>query len=228
MQVVILAGGKGTRLRPITYTIPKPMIEVFGKPFLEYQVDLVKSHGVKDILILAGYLGGQIEEYFGNGIGYGLDIRYSYEKKLMGTAGALKNAQQMLQDQFILLNGDTLLQIDYNYFFSCFKNSGKTSMVVAYDNRENLMPNNLKVNSKGAVVVYDKQNDHGMTHIDAGAIAYDKKVLQLIPEQQVYSLETQIYPRLIETGQIEAFVTDKRFYDMGSIKGLKDIEQALI
>jgi len=113
MQVVILAGGKGTRLRPITYQVPKPMVPIHGKPFLQYQLELIKSLGINEVLLLVGYLGKQIEEYFGGGPKFGLNIEYSYENNPLGTGGALKNAEEKLAEKFLLLNGDTFLPMDY-------------------------------------------------------------------------------------------------------------------
>src|SRR5262244_3757312 len=92
MQAVILAGGLGTRMRPITETIPKPLIAVAGKPFLQHQLELLRRNGVKRDLLLVAYLGEQIENYFGNGAAVGCAIEYSYEPALLGTGGALKNA----------------------------------------------------------------------------------------------------------------------------------------
>ena len=109
MQAVILAGGKGRRLRPITEQIPKPMIEIKGKPFLQYQLEFIKDCITKDILLLVGYLGDKIEAYFKNGSGLGLNIQYSYEKAPLGTAGALRNANDKLEDEFLLLYGDSYL-----------------------------------------------------------------------------------------------------------------------
>jgi len=113
MQVVILAGGLGVRLRPITTKIPKPMADVKGKPFLHYLLEYIKSFGYKKFLILAGYLGEIIEDYFGTGHTRGININYSYDKELLGTGGALKNAENRLDNDFFLVNGDTFLKIDY-------------------------------------------------------------------------------------------------------------------
>ncbi|MFA4889338.1 MAG: nucleotidyltransferase family protein [Candidatus Omnitrophota bacterium] len=105
-QAVILTGGEGRRLRPITETIPKSMIPIKGKPFLRYQLDLIKTFGINEVLILVGYLGEEIIKYFKDGKKFGLQIDYSFEKQLLGTAGALKNAEKKLNNYFLLLNGD--------------------------------------------------------------------------------------------------------------------------
>jgi len=227
MQAVILSGGKGTRLRPLTYQAPKPMISINGKPFLQHQLELLKSFGIYRVLLLLSYLAKQIENHFADGLDFGMSIRYSYEDTPLGTGGALKNAEDMLDDTFVLLNGDTLLQIDYSKLVSQFQSYNKIGLIVAYGNSEQIAPNNLKVGENDIVLGYDKQSDNGMTHVDAGVIALRKRVLELIPTGCVCSLEEEVFMRLIEAGELTAFRTDQRFYDMGTFEGLKRIEQVL-
>jgi len=227
MQVVILTGGEGTRLRPLTHTVPKPMVRVCGKPFLEHVLELVKSFGLIDVLILASYLGKQIEDYFGDGSCLGMSIKYSYEKTPLGTGGALKNAEEMLAESFILLNGDTLLPVDYRKLISRFQECDKTGLIVAYSNAENIARSNLRIGDGDVILSYNKESEDGMTHIDAGAIVLKKEILELIPGERMCSLEKEIFDQLIANDQLQAFRTDKRFYDIGSINGLKCIEQVL-
>src|SRR5579884_979643 len=113
IQAVILAGGLGTRMRPHTETIPKAMLLVRGRPFIEHQIELLSVAGFRRFLLLVGWLGEQIEEQLGDGARFGVEIRYSYEPTPLGTGGALRNAADMLEPQFLLVNGDTLLAIDY-------------------------------------------------------------------------------------------------------------------
>jgi len=227
MQVVILAGGMGTRLRPLTNTIPKAMVTVRGKPFLEHQLGLLKAAGLTDVLILVGYLGGQIEEYFGDGSALGMRIGYSHEQSPMGTGGALKIAEPALEEHFVLLNGDTLLPIDYRALVDAFGGSATTGLIVAYSNTCKIAPNNLKLSNQDLVLAYNKDDDTGMTHVDAGAIVLDKSVLELIRPGRPCSLEREVFRQLIRKRQLKAFRTDQRFYDMGSIEGLKQIEKVL-
>ena len=113
-QAVLLVGGLGTRLRPITESVPKPMVEVEGKPFLEYKIESLKKYGIKKFILCVGYLGHLVEEYFGDGKRFGVDIAYSYERdELLGTAGAVKNAENLVSGDFIVSNGDTFLDIDF-------------------------------------------------------------------------------------------------------------------
>src|SRR3990172_13138339 len=112
MQAVILAGGLGTRLRPITETIPKAMAPVRGRPFLEYQLDVLAGNGIDNVIICLGYLGHMIEDHFGDGRRFGVSIRYGYERgRLLGTAGAIKNVEGQLKDAFFVLYGDSYLVV---------------------------------------------------------------------------------------------------------------------
>jgi NDP-sugar pyrophosphorylase family protein len=234
-QAVILAGGLGTRMRPVTQTIPKPMISVVGKPFLEHQLELLHASGIDRSLLLVAYLGERIEEYFGDGAKFHLHIAYSYEPTPLGTGGALKNAEEKLQNAFVLLNGDTYLAIDYSALLLQFAILRCSALIVAYKKpMGNLsalpadhVPNNLLVDKDGRVEVYRKRDPEGLTHIDAGAIVLDKKVLKMLPSGQRCSLEEEIYPRLIADGEMFAWVTSEPFYDMGSPAGLAALEEKL-
>lgn len=227
MQVVILAGGRGTRLMPLTNELPKPMVPVQGKPFLEYLLRLIKSFDLRNILILTGYLGKKIEEYFGDGSAFDLKINYSYEKQLLGTGGALKNSEEMLENEFLLLNGDTFFPIDYKELINYFYNKKTIGVISAYANSDNNIPYNLSINNLNKVCCFNKKNCKDMTHLDAGAMVFSKEVINFISGGEVCSLEEDILPKLIKVGELIAFTTKQRFYDIGSFEGLELIEQVL-
>src|SRR5262245_38458562 len=107
MQAVILAGGLGTRLWPLTKEIPKPMVPIAGTPYLEHQLRLLAKQQITDVVLLTGYLGSQIEGHFGNGASLELNIRYSRESRPLGTGGALREARHLLADSFVLIYGDS-------------------------------------------------------------------------------------------------------------------------
>src|SRR3989344_320464 len=158
MQVVILAGGLGTRLGPITTTIPKPLVCVNDKPYLEYQIEYLKKFGFLDILLLVGHLGEKIESHFGNGEQFGVNIRYSYEKEQLGTAGGLKNAEPAItSDRFLLLYGDSFLPINLTELTDSFLESDKKCFLVIYNNQKNTdVKNNVKVDRENNVCAYEK------------------------------------------------------------------------
>jgi NDP-sugar pyrophosphorylase family protein len=227
MQAVILAGGKGTRLRPITCTTPKPLISINGKPFLQYQLEFIKSHLTTDILLLVSYLGEKIEDYFGDGAKFNLNLDYSYEKTPLGTAGALKNAENKIKDEFLLFNGDTYLPIDYRKIVDYFHQCKAIGVVVVYGNSGEIASKNIAVNESGLVINYNKNNSKKMTHVDAGITAFKKSMLDFIPKNKICSLEENIFPKLIKQKQLYAFETKQRFYDMGSPQELKLIKGVL-
>jgi NDP-sugar pyrophosphorylase family protein len=234
-QAVILAGGLGTRMRPITETIPKPMIEVAGKPFLEWQLKLLRSGGIANALLLVAYLGKQIEEYFGNGAKTGGCVEYSYERSPLGTGGALKNAEAKLRDWFVLVNGDTFLAIDYEKLMRDFVGADCQAMIVAYEKPvmataevpADGLPGNLGVGPDGKVTAYRKREPEGLTHIDAGVIVLKKEILAALSAGRKCSLEEEVYPQLITRGAMRAWVTAEPFYDMGSPAGLAALEAKL-
>jgi NDP-sugar pyrophosphorylase family protein len=227
LQAAILAGGLGTRMRPITETIPKVMIEVCGKPFLHHQLELIRESGIARVLLLVAHLGEKIEQHFGDGAFLGLELSYSYEPALRGTGGALRHAASQLEDEFLVLNGDTLLPIDYAAMARDFREHDTSALIVAYDNREPRTASNLAVAADGRVTAYRKRDSRGLTHIDAGAILLRHQVLDDIPPGRVCSLEEEIFPRLIEQGQMRAWVTREPFYDMGTPAGLEALARRL-
>lgn len=176
MKAVILAGGKGTRLRPLTYQAPKLLAPVHGKPFLQHQLELIKSFGICEVLLLVSYLGHKIEEYFGDGSKLGLKIEYSYEESRLGTGGALKNAEDKLAEHFLLLNGDTFLAIDYGELIGYFLHSNKIGLVAVYDNSVEVASNNIAVDESNLVLKYTKRSPRAMTHVDAGAMVFKKNI----------------------------------------------------
>jgi NDP-sugar pyrophosphorylase family protein len=227
MQAVILAGGLGKRMRPLTESVPKPMIEVRGKPFLQHQFELLGSFGIRRVVLLVAYLGEQIEKHFGDGSELGLHLSYSYEPEPLGTGGALKNAAALLDGEFLLLNGDTYLAINYAGLGDAFRASRAMAMIVAYENSDARVASNLALSADASVVAYRKHDPRGLTHVDAGVIALRRAVLDEIPAGSKCSLEEEIFPKLIKRGQMKAWVTNEPFYDMGSPAGLEALAARL-
>jgi NDP-sugar pyrophosphorylase family protein len=227
MQAVILAGGLGSRLGPITREIPKPMVPIAGAPYLDHQLKLLRRQHISDILLLTGYLGDQIESYFGSGDGRGLSIRYSHERYPLGTGGALLQAANMLEEAFVLIYGDSFLPIAYAETLSELEKTGASGVVVVCDNRviETGVPANIAVDSQGFVVRYEKDTagHPELSFVDAGVLALRRDVIDLIPQGPV-SLEKQVFPKLIERRKLVSYITSQRFYDIGTPERLRLIE----
>lgn len=231
-QAVILVGGRGERLRPLTDNIPKPMVEVGSKPFLEYLILLLKGNGIKSMLFLAGYLGNKIEDYFCDGRKWGVKIDYSFEEKPIGTGGAVRLAKGKLEKYFFLLFGDSYLPIDYRGMTDEYMRSKRKAMLAIYDNSNDTdVPFNVMIDkSKEIVTVYNKRKDNppSFKYCDAGVIAVDRQVVDLIEEKELVSFEEAIYPRIIAEEELGYYMAECRFYDIGTIQRLKIFEQYVL
>jgi NDP-sugar pyrophosphorylase family protein len=224
MQMVILAGGLAKRMRPLTLKLPKSMLQIKGRPFLEYQLELLKEYEIKDILLCAGYKGELIKDHFGDGRKFGMNLSYSFDgDKLLGTAGALKKAYKLLGENFSLMYGDSYLPYDYQKIEESFKSSNKLSLMVAYKNQNRFDKSNLLID-EGLVKLYDKTL-HGekLQYIDAGLSILKKEVLNLVPEEEPYDLE-ELYRTLISEEEMSAFEAKQRFYQIGSFEGLEEFK----
>jgi NDP-sugar pyrophosphorylase family protein len=195
-----------------------------GKPFLEYQIDRLKAQGVRDIVLCIGYLGEQIQDYFGDGKRFGVNLRYSVEKTPLGTAGALKNASGLLGDVFVSMYGDSYLFLDFKHMLKYFVSNDKLAMMTVYKNLNRYDRSNTMIDGK-MVKKYSKDDKSGtMNYIDYGANVFRKEVLEMIPENRFYAFE-ELFPRLIESGQMLAYEVKERFYEIGSPDGLAEFSK---
>ncbi|MBX9766024.1 MAG: NTP transferase domain-containing protein [Bdellovibrionales bacterium] len=242
-QFVILAGGLGTRLYPLTEKIPKPIVEVAGKPYLEWQLLELKALGAKKVLLLTGHLGEQIEAAFGNGQRLGLEIQYSRENSPLGTGGALQLALPLLEDQFVLLNGDSFLPMDFSRLVGN-EIPDLSAVIVGFTNHPATpVPNNLKVDA-GRVTAYRKNAglENGFQCVDAGVYLLRKSVLLgtssdvpslrscvgstlvSMDEMAAFSLES-LWEPLIRQKQLGVHMVSQRFFDIGTPERLKEFEE---
>ena len=225
MQIVVLTGGLGTRLRPLTDRTPKSLIPVKGRPFLEYQLELFKRSGIRDVVLCVGHLGGQIRECFGDGSRFGVDVRYSDEgDRLLGTAGAIRHAERLLADEFFLTYGDSYLLLDYRAVMNGFRQRNKLGLMVVYRNRDYLDKSNVVVDGE-LIKVYDKEGrTPGMEYINYGVSVLRKEAVGLIPPDRPCTQE-EFYQLLIGQQQLLAFETRQRFYEIGSPQGLDEFRR---
>ena len=225
MQVVILAGGLGTRLRPITERIPKPMVEVGGRPFLEYIVCHLAGQGFDRLLLLLGYLGEQVRDYFGDGSAFGVSIDYAMEPSRLGTAGAVRNAIDQLESEFMLLYGDSYLPINYWDVVRNYRKKTSRGLIVVYDNRnsDTGVVNNVALGADGTVRKYEKGRAAAdLEYVEAGVLSFQRDVFATLPALEPVSLEQELYPKLIAEHQLRGFVTTQRFFDIGTPQRLEE------
>jgi NDP-sugar pyrophosphorylase family protein len=220
MQVVILAGGLGMRLKPLTNQVPKALVMACGKPFLHYQLKWLASHGLREVVICVGHLADQIESFAKDGRDFGMRITYSREgDRLLGTGGALKQAEALLDEDFGVLNGDSYLPINPLDPMQLFRKQKSIAMMLTFRNRGRYDSSNVMVQN-GFVTHYSRGKDTpGLEFIDYGLRMFRKEVLQLIPPETFYDLDG-VYHRLIEQHTLAAYTVSQPFYEIGSPRGL--------
>ena len=224
MQVAIIGGGLATRLGKLVRERPKSMLEIRGKPFLEYQLDFLRRGGISDFILCLGHMGEQIERYFGDGSRYGVSIKYSFEKRQLGTAGALKNAERLLDGAFFTIYGDSYLSLEINRAMSYFKSQNKLALMTVYKNRDNYDRSNTAISGNLVKAFSKTERTRDTVYIEYGLNIFKKEVLRFVPEDQTYSLD-DLFPRLIEKGELLAYEVTERFYEVGSLQGLREFEE---
>ena len=228
LPVIILAGGLATRLYPVTRKIPKSLIDIAGKPFIDHQLTLLRKKGIIEVVLCVGYLGELIEEYVGDGSHWGLDIQYSYDGDvLLGTGGAVKKALSLLPDTFFILYGDSYLDIDYNAVIERFYEEDLPVLMTIYHNQNAFDSSNILMKG-GRILKYDKKSrDAAMEFIDYGLVVIQKKVLDRYPDNEPFDL-SYVLSQMVDSGKVAAFEADKRFYEIGSTSGIKETEEYIM
>jgi NDP-sugar pyrophosphorylase family protein len=225
--VAILAGGLATRLRPLTETIPKALIEVNGEPFLAHQLRLLSSHGIERVVLLVGYRGEMIQDFVGTGERFGLHAEVLFDgPKLLGTAGAVRQALPLLDQNFFVLYGDSYLPCDYSAVAAAFLRSGKRGLMTVFRNDGKFDASNVEYRD-GQILRYNKKDvTPEMEHIDYGLGAFRADVFAELPDGVPCDLAT-VYQNLLNAGDLAAFDVPERFYEIGSIRGLEETSEYL-
>src|SRR5919106_4440129 len=219
-QAVILAGGRGTRLKPLTDTRPKPMVEILGKPFLAYQIEQLRDQGFKKILLLLGYLPEVVQEYCGTGSRWGIKIEYSISAIEDETARRLKLAEFLLDPYFCLLYCDNYWPMQIDKMWPRFVASGAPAMITVYTNKDGYTRNSVRVGADGYVEIYDKTcATPGLQGVEISYALINKSVVKLLTEANI-SVEEALYTRLAQQRQLLAYVTDHRYYSVGALHRL--------
>jgi mannose-1-phosphate guanylyltransferase len=215
---VILVGGQGTRLRPLTSTVPKPVVRLVDRPFIAFMLEWLRGHGVDDVIMSCGFLADSVREVLGNGSQLGIRLRFVEEPEPRGTAGALKLAEPMLDERFLMLNGDVLTDIDLTAQIAQHEASGARATLA-------LVP----VPDPSAYGVVILREDRSVSEfvekpspdsvksnlISAGSYVLEREILDLIAPDRNVSIEREVWPRLVGNG-LYGFVSDGYWLDIGT------------
>lgn len=219
MQALILAGGQGTRLRPLTSTIPKPVVPLVGRPFISYMLEWLRSHGVDDVILSCGHMAGGVRGVLGDGESLGMRLRYIDEPEPLGTGGALKFAEDLLDDRFFMLNGDVLSDIDLTKELAQHKQTGALATLALTPVEDPSAYGLVPLHADNSVREFVEKPGPEQTDTDlinAGAYIIERRVLdRMAPAGTNISIERDVFPKLVGEG-LYGYPADGYWLDIGT------------
>lgn len=225
MQALILAGGLGTRLAAVLQDRPKPMAEVQGKPFLAYQIEQLREQGFTEPVLCVGHLASQILEYFGAGWRWGVRIRYAVETDLLGTAGAIRNACHFIDGTFLVLNGDSYLEMDFRDLVACHEHHRSIDRqmlgtIAAVRMEDGDAYGRLELDEQGRVLRFHEKASSEGGWVNGGVYVLEPDVLRCIPAGRAVSLERDTFPKVLNRGwHLFSYPVEGFFVDIGTPRG---------
>jgi len=228
IPVVVMAGGKGTRIASVDATIPKPMLKVANKPILEHQIECLAKQGITNITIVIGHLGEIISDYFGNGEKFGVHINYFTEDKPLGTAGVIRHLD--IADDFLLLNGDLLFNFDVHKFHEAHRKHAAQATIAAHPNDHPFDSEIIVTDENSKVVQWlHRGSDRGWyrNNVNAGLHFLSPGILDYLPDSEVVNLDKDLLQPLIEDGKLHAYSTFEFIMDVGTPDRLLKAEYAV-
>ena len=234
-EAILLVGGFGTRLRPLTNHRPKPMLPIASLPVTEHQLAMAKRAGIKRIVLATSYMSEVFIPYFGDGSKWGMEIKYAVEKEPLGTGGAIRNAAKELSgdSQVVIFNGDVLSSHNLKGQLDLHLNSGADVTLHLTPVEDARAYGCVPTDSEGRVTAFLEKMDNPITNtINAGCYVFDKSVIDSIPENEVISVERETFPQLIDAGKkVMGFVEKAYWLDIGTpnalLKGSRDLVTGL-
>ena len=214
MKAVILAGGLGTRLRPYTKSLPKPMLPLGGKPILEYEIEWARKNGIKEIVLCVSYLRNKIEDYFGDGKKFGVKIEYAVSKKPLATAGQLKTAEKFIDNTFVCLYGDSIYNLSLRNMIRHHKKSKASVTMSLFDYKFNLKYGVIDTKNSGQVTAWNEKPEFS-AKINIGCYVMEPDMLRLIPKNKEYGMDNVIRKVLSNKKKVSSVISKKGFIDIG-------------
>jgi NDP-sugar pyrophosphorylase family protein len=227
VPAAVLAGGLATRLGPIVSELPKALVDVGGRPFIEHQLELLRRNGVRRVVLCLGHRGRQVEAHLGDGASLGLEIAYSYDgPQLLGTGGALRRAAPLLGHVSWVLYGDSYMDIDYAAVLEDFLSRPALGVMTVLRNDDRWDRSNA-VFRDGRLLRYDKKaRTPDMTHVDYGVSLLRRVALFRVPEGEPYDL-ADLYRDLVAEGVMRGHEVTQRFYEIGTPESLEETRRYL-
>ena len=234
MQALILAGGEGTRLRPLTSTVPKPVVPLVDRPFIRFMLDWLRAHGVEDVVMSCGHMASGVRNVLGDGSAFGIRLRYVEEPRPLGTGGALKFAEPLLDDRFLMLNGDVLTDMDLTAQIAQHEQTGATATLALTPVEDPSAYGLVRTRASGEVTEFVEKPSPDLIdtqNISAGAYVLERAVLELLEADQPASIERDVFPRLVGEG-LYGYVSGGYWLDIGTperyLEGTFDILEGTV
>lgn len=218
MQALVLVGGKGTRLRPLTTDTPKPILNLVDRPFLSYMIEWLGSHGVDEVILACGFLPDQLEKILGSGADGGPNLHYVVEPEPLGTGGAIKFAEDHLDDRFFALNGDVLTDLDLTALWNSHLERGASASLGLYPVEDPTGYGLVDIDDEGTVLDFHEKPEPGHAGpglINAGTYVLEKSILLDVPAGREVSIEREVFPGLIGKG-LAGLRLDGYWMDIGT------------
>ncbi|MBI2541222.1 nucleotidyltransferase family protein [Candidatus Woesearchaeota archaeon] len=223
-KAVLLVGGRGTRLKPLTDKLPKALLEVQGRPVTEHLFDLLRKYGIRDIILCVGYLKDKVKGHFGDGSKNGVSIEYIEEDKPLGTAGPLKLARRHLKDSFIVSNGDELKNINIPRMFRLHKRKNALATIALTTVDEPSNYGVARLDGSRIIEFVEKPQNPPSNLINAGFYIIEPEVIDMIPDGFAM-LEKDVFPQLAKMGRLRGFPFAGQWFDIGNIERYKLAEK---
>ena len=232
MKAVVMAGGKGTRLRPLTSNQPKPMIPIVNVPCMEHIVRLLKRHGFEDILVTLEFMTEAVQAYFGDGAEWGVNIEYSVEEKPLGTAGSVKYAEDRLRERFVIVSGDALTDVDLTKVLTFHEERGAEATLVLKGVEDPSEFGIVEIQDYGRVSDFLEKPDEEEVFsytANTGIYVLEPNVLQDIPADQEYDFSKELFPKLLEEGRpVYGYTMEGYWEDIGNIEQYMGAQRAVL
>jgi mannose-1-phosphate guanylyltransferase len=218
VQALILAGGEGTRLRPLTSTIPKPVVPLVDRPFIAFMLAWLRGHGVDDVVLSCGHMASGVRNVLGDGEAFGVRLRYVEEPRPLGTGGALKLAEPLLDERFLMLNGDVLTDIDLGAQIAQHERTGGVATLALVPVEDPSNYGLVRTAGDGAVTAFVEKpapDQIDTNRISAGAYVLERSVLDLLADGEPASIERDVFPRLVGAG-LYGYLAEGYWLDIGT------------
>src|SRR5579871_7044527 len=221
MKAVVMAGGEGSRLRPLTVTRPKPMVPIVGRPVMEHILNLLKTHGITDVVVTVQYMASAIEDYFGDGSQFGMNIAYSREEVPLGTAGSVKNAEELLDEPFLVISGDALTDFNLTEIIN-FHNERKAMATITLAH----VPNPLEfgviiTDDRGHITQFLEKPSWGEVFsdtINTGIYVLDPKIFSYFEKDKQFDFSQELFPMMLRKGDpIYGYIASGYWCDVGNL-----------